>query len=140
MTATNALLAALAAKALDGTYVVASFATPPDTIGSTPAFVLGIHHGTITVATGEWWHYIIPGHLLCENSGGPERTDALLNDALDAVAASFRSGTSIGGTAVQALITDWQAGQTYQIGDAEYSGIDLTLDVRVSLPTAAHTA
>lgn len=135
---TNALAAAVAAKAATITGMRGTSATIPDTIPATPWTIVGDHAGTIDAGNMDKIRYTFPIRCYVERTADAGRESATINGLVDAFVTAYRNGLTYSGTVAEGRITAWNTDLYAEVGQGRYRVVEFTLFVLV-LDASGHT-
>jgi hypothetical protein len=137
---TNQISTAIAAQAAGVAGMVGGSATPLDTIPNTPYAVVGPSSGRID-QPGSWerLYWTVPWRCYVAriSNGALVQTD--VNDLLDLILVTFRTGITLGGLVSQSVIATWQTDRYYTVGIEDYQAIDFVNTVELER-SASYTA
>jgi hypothetical protein len=126
---TNTLAAAVVAKAAGIAGMRGTSPTAPDTIPASPWTIVGAHQA---VMDGITTHITFPLRVYVERVTDDARTQAVVNDLVDAMVAAYWDGITIGGTVAQARIVAWNTDLwNPDIGGVAYQVPEFTLVVTI---------
>jgi hypothetical protein len=135
---TNAVCTAVAAKAAGIAGMRGTSALLPDTIPSSPWLIVGSHAAAYDAGPMDHIHYTFPLRCYVERAPDSARTQATVNDLVDAFVTAYRNGLTLGGTVTEARITAWNTDLYAEVGSALYQVVEFTLLVVVT-DTTGHT-
>jgi hypothetical protein len=124
-------MTAVVAKAATITGMRGTSAKMPDSIGATPWTVVGPHSGELSPGSWEKYVYSFPLYCYLERTADDARTQAILNDLLDAFIIAYRSGISLGGTVAQTLVRSWNTDRYTEISTSKFQILELTVETTV---------
>jgi hypothetical protein len=114
--------AAIIAKAAGITGMLYTYSRMPDTIGGTPAMVLGQMTAVILPGNREVTTYNWELFLYQERLGDDDRTVAAVDDMIELVQTAYAQGITLGqgGETRQCVLRSFTANDWFAIGETEY--------------------